>query len=280
MILINQRNRNILSENRFFTLFDMIKLDLKSLSKIYEVICRMISLWSQTYTPIDTESYIADAEEFIDNVDTEFDRLNLVMSKRQLDKVSLVAKKLNGCKDDNALHNHLMNQMHGELIALKNIFEDELKTQIAYRISPEYHKFLENRFTKEAVAYFVGLNYDMEEACKCMIFERFTASSFHLMRICEGALKDLTSSLGIECSHSSWAHIIDKLKKYADKLPKEKMDEANELRRITASVELVKDAWRNRIMHLEEKYNPEEVLKIFDSTDRLITEIAKKLTNK
>ena len=58
------------------------------------------------------------------------------------------------------------------------------------------------------------------------------------------------------------------------------MDEANELRRITASVELVKDAWRNRIMHLEEKYNPEEVLKIFDSTDRLITEIAKKLTNK
>lgn len=279
MRLINNSEIEVFLQKRFFTFLDMLKLDLRALTQLYEFLSQHDSIYSEELKPKDMNEFSNKMAFFLETMEEEFAKLNMSMTKKQFDRLKELADKLRKIPDTEMPPKHFTRDFGIVVKGMKNVFEDELTLQIAYRINPEYHKFLENAFSKEAKNQFIELAYDMEEACKCIVFERFTATAYHLMRICEGAVKELTGSLGIEYKkQSNWSDIIKKLKGYADSLPKEQMDEANELREIIISVELVKDAWRNRIMHLEEKYNPEEVLKIFDSTDRLITEIAKKLT--
>lgn len=278
MKLTNNAEGYILSKLKLFTLIDVIKLDLKSLVNLYELVCKHVISLSKEYIPKDLLKFSQEMVDSLVGVNELSESFNLTMTAKQLSRVFEINKKVTESHSNVKQYDHYMVEYRGAITELKHRLEDELELQVSFRLSPEYHKFLENQFSNEAIDYFGDLGFDMDEACNCIAFERFTATAFHLMRISEGAVKALTTSLDIKCDHSSWAHIIAKLKKYVDGLPKAKMKEANELREIILSVELVKDAWRNRIMHLEEKYNFEEVKKIFDSTNRLITEIANKLT--
>ena len=275
MNLAYKNNRRILPNEKLFTLFDIvIKLDIVALAKLYEIVCRQVLNFSKEYKPTDYNKFAGEAFSSKKKIKELCERFNLPMTLLQWKRASDLNFKAGENQEDEKLLNYYWDEYKGAMTALRDRLEDELRIQLAFWIPSENHKYLKNQFSQIAVDTFDDLASDMEEVCNCMLFERHTATAFHLMRICEGSVKAVTVHLGIEYNNSSWAHIIEKLKDKADDLPKTEMNKANELREIIISVELIKNAWRNRIVHIDTKYDAGEAKKIIDSTNRLITEIA------
>lgn len=297
MNLINKNRMDIFLEKKFFTLFDVIKLDLSHIAWLYECLCRAVNQSANEYNPVDYPAFQEEKSVWYNDLGYECESLNLIFTRKQLKrfKESLVAldPSLN-----EKLHQHRVQEYRSQITALKNILEDELRLQIAYTLSTEYQQFLRNCFNPETVREFqdlqtdeslpvklklylrdVDFEYNMTEACKCIAFERWTASVFHLMRIVEGVTKALGAKLGIEkIWYGSWEAIIREFQKHIDsKGDKAPTREIYVLKEILLSFERVKDAWRNPTMHMEKKYTPEEVIEIFHATDWYITKVAKEL---
>jgi hypothetical protein len=276
MDLKDKVKTDIFFEKKFFTLWDVIKLDLTEIAKMYENLCKQIILFTNEYSPVDAKAYIEEFRFFSETFKKESKRLNLIFSLRQLDRLNKINQKIPGFKDSD-LTRYYTEAYKAALVGLKTTLEDELSLQICYRVSTEYQKFLENQFANETIAVFPDLEYDMKEACTCIAFERFTASAFHLMRIIEGGIKELSNKLNVKLEYSAWGRIIKELNKFIDGLPKTQKKQADELRDVLLSFTLVKDAWRNPTMHFEKKYTGEEVLEIFGATNNFLAKIAKKL---
>ena len=86
---------------------------------------------------------------------------------------------------------------------------------------------------------------------------RGTACVFHLMRIMEVGVQELGKNLGVSLvDEKNWQNILDEVDKAIRALPKD-------ARRVTmsqasANLYAVKLAWRNEVMHPNDKYTLEE----------------------
>ncbi len=127
---------------------------------------------------------------------------------------------------------------------------------------------------------------DIEEAGKCYAAGRDTACVFHLMRVMEIGLRTLGASLKDARldpkKNPSWDAI---LKKCEEELAKPIRDRAPEWRdddtfysTATANLRAVKDAWRNPTLHVEQNYNEETALEIWNSVRAFMRHLSGKLS--
>lgn len=117
-----------------------------------------------------------------------------------------------------------------------------------YSDSPQFGAKVADKFPKSVE--------DIQEAGKCFSLARYTATVFHLMRVMEFAVHYLGKRLSISLvTEKNWHNILDEVDKAVKNLPiKTARQKAlrNRFSEASAHLRMVKDAWRNDVMHPKE----------------------------
>jgi hypothetical protein len=120
-----------------------------------------------------------------------------------------------------------------------------------------------SQFSARVYKKFPGAVIDMQEAGKCFALGRNMACVIHLMRVLEVGLKKIHRKCKVKKVNPNWDVMLTDLGKYVDNLPRPKRREQIKLRSVLVWLAAVKDAWRNKTMHVERDYSEIEAKVIF-----------------
>ena len=128
--------------------------------------------------------------------------------------------------------------------------------------------------------------FEIDEAAKCLALRRSTACVFHLMRVMEVGIKAVARCLGIpdptKGSEKNWGKILKKIKDEIDNRNAAKSwKKAKDQEFFLAShahLDVVREAWRNPTMHVENKYTEEEAEDIFAAVKSFMRKLATRLS--
>jgi hypothetical protein len=114
---------------------------------------------------------------------------------------------------------------------------------------------------------------DVEEASKCFALSRYAAAVFHSLQIVEIGLIELGRVVVATDPQTGWNATTKRLNKilatkYPDRTPFQQQN-SKFLEQITATIESLKSAWRNKISHAQDKL----VLLTSDFTPEVAEEI-------
>jgi hypothetical protein len=157
-------------------------------------------------------------------------------------------------------------------------FNAELRNHAFYRLLPDRAKFFVPRvpddkykpiFGTDVEAKFPDALYDINEAGRCLATERNTACVLHLMRVLEIGLQALAVKFSVSFDHKNWENIIAEIEKAIGQISKAPTKPANwkadeeKYSDIAKEFRYLKNAWRNHVMHIRQKYDFEEALGVF-----------------
>lgn len=155
-----------------------------------------------------------------------------------------------------------------QLEILNDVILEEISSRdFLYVPHPMVSYYESNQFPREIIDRFNDSIYDMEEAGKCFALGRSTACAFHLLRVIEVGMKELKKFLKIKKNTPTWDSAIKIVEKHIKELD-QKSDRKTiaKLKEIVSRTYAIKDAWRNKTMHVETKYNPEEAREVFEAS--------------
>lgn len=135
---------------------------------------------------------------------------------------------------------------------------------------------------------FTSVWFDCEEAAKCLLVLRPTAAVFHAMRMLEVGIRAFASRLGIpdpvKPAERNWSIILGAIKAKIDAdHPSSKRLSGSEgafLEGLYATLDAVKNPWRNETMHVEGVYTDAEAGFIILCTIRFIQKMATSFDDK
>ncbi|KKK72588.1 hypothetical protein LCGC14_2902370 [marine sediment metagenome] len=156
---------------------------------------------------------------------------------------------------------------------------DELNGIYLFAMEPREKTLYENTqaFGPEVAATFPGAIVDIEEAAKCLAFDRATACVFHLMRVLEVGLQGLAKDLGLPKVDRNWQALLNNVRGVINKLPlttQAEKDYQSDRQEVVVHLQAVKDAWRNDVMHPRDHYDLSQALDIFNHTRPLMQKLA------
>ena len=113
--------------------------------------------------------------------------------------------------------------------------------------------------------------FELDEAAKCLAIGRSTASVFHFMRLMEIGIRALARCLQIpdptKPAERNWGRILGEIKKAVDARWPNVMQRSHGdgalFEQLYASLDAVRNPWRNATMHVEKKYTYDEAEHIF-----------------
>ena len=170
---------------------------------------------------------------------------------------------------------------------LSNRLTDELDIALFFAI-PQGKQYLvstNNPFGTDVAQRFPAAAIDIDEASKCLAFERYTAAVYHLMRVAESAVILICKRIGYNSPKPGFGDALKFLDNGLQKV-RDHYNDANPLFKgdveflsaVAAHMHAVNEAWRQRVSHIERNYNEEEAMSIFNATKGLMQHLAKKLT--
>jgi len=169
--------------------------------------------------------------------------------------------------------------IRASLIDIQQRVWDEMEQRKFLALSREDDKYFTGEFPSAVLERFPEIGFDADEAGKCLALERPTACVYHLMRVTEYALQAIGKQLGIRDERPNWEPIITKIDAELKKPYKERQYKgmSDFLAHVSAHINAVKVAWRNRVMHVERKHTPEEAREIYRATVGLMRYTAESL---
>jgi hypothetical protein len=145
---------------------------------------------------------------------------------------------------------------------------------------PLFGKDVQDKFQTSAL-------YEIDEAAKCLAFGRDTAAVFHLMRVIEDGIKAISKCLAISDpikeADRNWGvflrKISDAIKARSSGTPTawRQGEDKQFFENCLASLDAVKNAWRNPTMHVENKYSREEAIHIFGAVKGFMKKLASRM---
>jgi hypothetical protein len=181
-------------------------------------------------------------------------------------------------------HNDAVDRIQDHVKDLQSRLHDELLGRQYFGIARDREPFLNSRgvlFGPEVERAFPSTVLDIEEAGKCLAFDRYTASVYHLMRVCEVALDVLAKSLRVKSNSPNWQPILDRISLEITKKRQQKsrkwLKSEPFYAGALAHLQGVKTAWRNPTMHVARIYTPEVAFDIFSNVVGLMRHLATKL---
>ena len=128
---------------------------------------------------------------------------------------------------------------------------------------------------------FPNASFEIEEAAKCIALGRHTAAVFHCMRAIEHGIKALAKSLDVpdptKAAEKNWGIILKAVRDAIDqKWPKQSRlpnSTGAKLESLYATLDAIKNPWRNATMHVETIYAPHEALHIARCTGIFMLEL-------
>jgi HEPN domain-containing protein len=160
---------------------------------------------------------------------------------------------------------------------------DELDGLVFVHVPPEVSEFYINDclFGVAVAKKFPKVTGDIQEAGRCFASGRNTATVFHLMRVMEASVKFLGRRLKIDLvTRKNWGVILDQVDKAIKGLPvrvSRQRARRDRLAEASAHLRMVKDAWRNDVMHPKESYSEEEAERVFRNVKDFMVHVATKL---
>src|SRR4051794_4713875 len=109
------------------------------------------------------------------------------------------------------------------MIYIIKVFADELKGQTFFALNAVEKSIYEDTepYGNDVASKFPSINYDIEEAAKCLILGRSTASAFHSIRCLEAGIRAISRCLGVsdptKGSDRSWFSLLRAVKDAIDK---------------------------------------------------------------
>lgn len=183
-------------------------------------------------------------------------------------------------KNDFCRDNFSLAELRSALVEIQQRVWDELESRELFALSPDDGKFFDgSMFPQIVLERFPEVTFDALEAGKCLALERPTACVFHLMRVTEYGLQAIGKQLRIKDERPNWEPIIAKIDAEVRKGYKEREYKGmtDFLANVSAHLNAVKVAWRNRVMHVERKHTMEEAREIHQATCGLMRYIAENL---
>lgn len=220
---------------------------------------------------------VKELAEKLKDYEQEFKKLDLDMSAKTLSRLIDVLTNQKSTYSD---FNELIKQLEGRIT-------DELRLRKFFCIERDKESFLleKDSFGAMVTSAFPSATIDIEEAGKCLAFERWTASVFHLSRVAEIAAVSIGKRIGYQSHKEGFGEVLNYMDTQLEKARRNykgasklfKGDIAF-LSAVTAQMHAVNQAWRQRVAHLDTKYTEEEALRIWFATKGLMEQIAEKLT--
>jgi hypothetical protein len=159
------------------------------------------------------------------------------------------------------------------LVELTSRFVDEVKGLQIWALTPSSVEYSnQEQFGPAVCQRFPNLADDIAEAARCLLFERYTACVFHLMRVLELGLREVAQLAGLEnIDRQNWGTLINSIESRLRKLEADHDWKAlpNWRERRDALAECVvqfsafRDAWRNHVAHARCSYSETEARRAF-----------------
>lgn len=178
---------------------------------------------------------------------------------------------------------------YGELRAplrdIKSRFDDHLQFIKLFVVRGEQIPLLGSALEllgEDTVSRFRSVTFDCEEAAKCILVLRPTAAVFHSMRMLEIGIRALAKRLNVENplkpAQRNCSTILNSIKgKIESEFPSAQRTGGSEgafLEKIYATLDAVKNPWRNETMHVEGVYQDNEARHILANTIALLQMLA------
>lgn len=134
-----------------------------------------------------------------------------------------------------------------------------------------------------------GCAHDMEEAGKCYALDRYAACVFHLMRVTEAGVLELGTLIEPGDHKPQFGFVLKKIDRLLQRVefkdwPEHAKPHQALFRQVLPRLYAVKDAWRDKVMHIETKiiptesqYTPGVALDIWNATVSLMRLLAERL---
>ena len=176
-----------------------------------------------------------------------------------------------------------------ELAVLQFRLVDEVRERRFVGLNRELGAlFNSQQFPADVRAKFPSAIFEIDEAANCLALERSTACVFHLMRVMEIAVRATAACLGVpdptKPSEKNWGHMFGAIKAgMQHKWPNatDRMSGDGQLfEGLMASLEAVKNPWRNATMHVENTYTVAEADRIRHAVEGLMITMAKRFDEK
>ena len=150
--------------------------------------------------------------------------------------------------------------LHDNIVILRQSIMTELETTVFIRVSSSETRYFREpkRDWEEVIKRFNDTVSDIEEASKCYALSRYTASVFHCMQIFEQGLLSLGRFMKIKDPKSGFTAVYIELQRIKNTKYKDLTDFEKQhfsfFEQIYASIQAVKDAWRNKITHPQGRF--------------------------
>jgi hypothetical protein len=173
--------------------------------------------------------------------------------------------------------------------AIRNIglrLQDEMTLRHVYVLDDRrsnYFSASAKMFGDELAVKFPSALYDIDEAGKCYSLDRPTASVFHLMRVMEIGIRALARCLDVpdplKPAERNWAIVLKSISENGlDRLWPKAADRMSGdgafFESMRASLDSVRNPWRNATMHVESKYTSDEAEHIFVAVKGFMKKLA------
>jgi hypothetical protein len=162
---------------------------------------------------------------------------------------------------------------------------DDLESRVFLAITPTDAAFYEPAsplFGPDVERQFPTVMFEIEEAGRCRAFGLHTACVFHLMRAFEVGVRAVARCLSIpdplKPADRNWGNVLKAVKAAMDaKWPNaadRQHGDGRAFESIYATLDAVKNPWRNSTMHVEGKYTDEEARRIWNATEGFMRALA------
>jgi hypothetical protein len=162
---------------------------------------------------------------------------------------------------------------------------DELEDRKLLAIEQDkvkYYSSPQPLFSADFAAKYQSAAFELDEAGKCFALGRPTASIFHLMRLMEISVRAVARCLAIpdptKPAERNWGFVLGEIWKGIEvKWPTtaaRMSGDGETLDSLYASLDAVKNPWRNSTMHPANKYTDDEAEHIFLAVKAFMTKLA------
>lgn len=160
---------------------------------------------------------------------------------------------------------------------------DEVRERRFLGLEREFGKlYSSEQFPPDVRKKFPSATFDIDEAANCLALERGTAAVFHLMRVMEIAVRATAACLGVpdptRPAEKNWGEMFRQIK---DAMNNKWPNAASRMtgdgqffESLMASLEAVKNPWRNATMHVENTYSITEADRIRHAVEGLMIHMA------
>jgi hypothetical protein len=146
-------------------------------------------------------------------------------------------------------------------LVVRSCFKSEYSAELDMNILVQKHAH--ELFEPKVVERFPSAIDDIEEASRCFVTARYTATVFHLMPIVKTGVLSVAKLAGIDDAKASWGAVLKKIEKYAlwteyKDLPADVQPHIALLKDLLPRMQAIQHAWRNKVSHVESKLIPTE----------------------